>query len=358
MAHSSSKSQSKTEKSTSQKPPQPNNSNIEEKLDKQKTFNINLKYLFIAVVYLKLRSDLFTNIGERVLEIGINDLIEVYGKGEICQGKLGRYIDCVKAIARDNKLSLKLEISYEQRKELNFLYYKHFLAQTKSTILKNPNAPNFSEKKLEKVYSKVFYFFDGKENCLKNRKIRHFSCAIFYMSLRLIGITITLQQLVTLLKDDPMFSKMLYYSVSRINRDICEEFINKFLFLVEYYRRNKRQVVKHLKGYSSFLSASVREIESLLNQRRTNIKSPLVVKTVTFMLKSKVAKFMKKISRYRAEYYSNNFENEQFQMHMDELTRAETTSNPQIHWRDSQYYSNGGSLSVHSPFQSKIYNNN
>jgi hypothetical protein len=89
---------------------------LEQKLEKQKSFNINLKYLFIAVVYLKLRSDLFTNIGDRVLEIGINDIIDVYGKGEICQGKLGRYIDCVKSIARDNKLNLNLEISYDQRK--------------------------------------------------------------------------------------------------------------------------------------------------------------------------------------------------------------------------------------------------
>lgn len=197
-----------------------------------------MKYLFIAVVYLKLRSDLFTNIGDRVLEIGINDIIEVYGKGEICQGKLGRYIDYVKSIVRDNKLGLKLEISYDSRKKLNFLYYDCFLKQILPTIKKNPNAPNFTEKKLKSVFDKIFKFFDGKENCLKNRKIRHFSCAIFYMSLRLIDITITLQELVKILQKDPMFSKMLYYSVSRINRDICDEFVNKFLFLIEFYRRN------------------------------------------------------------------------------------------------------------------------
>lgn len=96
-------------------------------MDHSKSFNINLKYLFIAVVYLKLRSDLYTNIGDRVLEIGINDIINVYGKGEVCQGKLGRYIDYVKSIVRDNKLGLKLEIPYESRKKLNFLYYKYFL---------------------------------------------------------------------------------------------------------------------------------------------------------------------------------------------------------------------------------------
>ena len=198
----------------------------------QKNFNINLKYLFIAVVYLKLRSDLYTNIGDRVLEIGINDIIDVYGKGEICQGKLGRYIDYVKAVVRDNKLGLTLEIPYESRQKLNFLYYDCFVRQTLSTIKKNPNSPNFTETKLKSVFDKIYRFFDGKENCLKNRKIRHFSCAIFYISLRLIDISITLQELVVLLQEDPMFSKMLYYSVSRINRDICDEFVSKFLFLI------------------------------------------------------------------------------------------------------------------------------
>lgn len=155
-----------------------------------------MKYLFIAVVYLKLRSDLYTNIGDRVLEIGINDIIEVYGKGEICQGKLGRYIDYVKAVVRDNNLGLTLEIPYESRQKLNYLYYDCFVKQTLPVIKKNPNAPNFSEKKLRSVFEKIFRFFQGKENCLKNRKIRHFSCAIFYTSLRLIEISLTLQELV------------------------------------------------------------------------------------------------------------------------------------------------------------------
>jgi hypothetical protein len=134
------------------------------------------------------------------------------------------------------------------------MYYDCFVRQTLPVIKKNPNAPNFSEKKLRSVFEKIFHFFQGKEHCLKNRKIRHFSCAIFYMSLRLIEIQLTLQELVLLLQQDPMFSKMLYYSVSRINRDICEEFINKFMFLIDYYGTDAKRTVKYLKGYTAFLS--------------------------------------------------------------------------------------------------------
>jgi hypothetical protein len=178
---------------------------------------------------------------------------------------LGSYLDYVKSIARDNKLGLTLEIPYENKKELNFYYYDCFLKQVKGKIKKNPNAPNFNEKKLRKVFDKIFNFFEGKESCLKNRKIRHFSCAIFYLSLRLIDIKINIQELVNELKQDPMFSKMLYYSVSRINRDICTEFIDKFLFLIEYYRRNTGKVVRYLKGYSNFLSKNVSNVEDLIN---------------------------------------------------------------------------------------------
>jgi hypothetical protein len=53
-----------------------------------------------------------------------------------------------------------------------------------------------------------------------------------------------------------------------------------------------------------------------------------VTDIVKFMLKSKVIKFMKKIKKHEEEYYSMICESD-FN-YLDELTRAETASNPQF----------------------------
>jgi len=54
---------------------------------------------------------LYTNIGDSLLEIGIDDLIKVYGQSEIHPGQLGKYIDLVKAIVGDFNLGLNLTVS-------------------------------------------------------------------------------------------------------------------------------------------------------------------------------------------------------------------------------------------------------
>jgi hypothetical protein len=64
------------------------------------------------------------------------------------------------------------------------------------------------------------------------------------------------------------------------------------------------------------------------------------------MLKSKVIRFMKKIEKFKAGYYSNICENEQF----EDMTRAETSSNVGRVLHAGSLYARQ-SLSVHSKFQ-------
>ena len=258
------------------------------------TFNISLKYLFVAVVFLKLRSDLYTNIGESLLEIGIDDIIQMYGRSEINQGKLGRYIELVKNVARENNLGLTLHISPDQRKNLMFHYLECFLSLTRDKISKSPNAPNFSEDKVRKVFAKIFKFFEGMAECLIFRRIRHVSCAVFFLSLRLIDIHITVQELLDWIQLDPIFNKMMYYSVSRLNREIVDDFFQRFQTLLAFYQHNTKLVVKQLRGNCLFLSQSLGQIEVQSMKKRNNVKCHLFLNVIKFMLKSKVRNFIQK----------------------------------------------------------------
>lgn len=83
-----------------------------------------------------MRSDLYSNIGACLLEIGIDDLVRVYGVSELHPGLIGRYIDIVKSIARDYSLGLTLHITMEQRKKLTFYYLECFIGLTKDWIIK------------------------------------------------------------------------------------------------------------------------------------------------------------------------------------------------------------------------------
>jgi len=132
---------------------------------------------------------------------------------------------------------------------------------TKEKISKSPNAPNFSEEKIRKNFGKIFLFFERMSDCLIFRRMRHVSCAIYFLSLRIIDINIAIQDLLEWISQDPVFSQMMYYSVSRLNREIVEDFFYRFQRLLLYYKSNTKTVVKNLKRHCEFLSQSMKEVE-------------------------------------------------------------------------------------------------
>jgi len=254
------------------------------------TLHLNLKYLFLSVVYLKLKSDLFQNIGDSVLEVGINDLVGVYGQNEICLGRLGNYLEFVKAIAKDYGLGLTLDINEEDKRSLASFYLDYFLKVTDKLIRGNPNFANYNEKKMRRVFFKIYDEFKGREECMKSKRIRHLCCAIFHISLRVLDVNTTLLELIDLLKKEQMFNHMMYHSVTRIRREICAEIFGKFKILLKEFKLNKEKFILKLGKLSWFLKVYRGKEAELSNLKRMNIKCPLVLEIVKFMLKKKVIK--------------------------------------------------------------------
>lgn len=148
------------------------------------------------------------------------------------------------------------------------------------------------------------------------RRMRHVTCAIYFLSLRLVEISITIQELVELIQRDPIFSQMLIYSVCRLNREIMEDFYRSFQRLLIYYKSNTKIVVKKLKGKCSFLSQSLHEVEIQNSKQRNNVKCRLFSLILKFMINSKVKKFvhkhyndMKDIEVPKNEYLTLSFSN-------------------------------------------------
>lgn len=261
------------------------------------TLHLNLKYLFLSVVYLKLKSDLFQNIGDGVLEVGINDLVGVYGQNEICLGRLGNYLEFVKAIAKDYGLGLILNINEEDKRSLASFYLDYFLKVTDKLIRGNPNFANYNEKKMRRVFFKIYDEFKGREECMKSKRIRHLCCAIFHISLRVLDVNTTLLELIELLKKEQMFNQMMYHSVTRIRREICAEIFGKFKILLNQFKKKKQKFVLKLGKLSWFLKVYKGKEEELSKLKRMNIKCPLVLEIVKFMLKKKVIKIFSAIPK-------------------------------------------------------------
>lgn len=99
---------------------------------------------------------------------------------------------------------------------------------TKDNIVKSPHAPYFSEEKIRKIFAKIFAFYEGTPNFLIFRRIRHVACAIYFLSLRLIEINVNIQDLMNWISLDPVFSQMKYFSISRLAREMVEDFFKKF----------------------------------------------------------------------------------------------------------------------------------
>ena len=245
------------------------------------------------MIFLKLRSDLYENIGSCLLEIGIDDLIRVYGSSDLHPGLLGRYIDIVKSIARDCNLGLNFHFTMEQRKRLTFHYLDCFIGLTKDWILKSPNAPNFSEENVKKYFGKIFHFFEEVPEFLILRRMRHVACSIYFLSLRLVDINLTIQELLEMIQRDPLFSQMLIYSVCRLNREIMEDFFRSFQRLLIFYKANTKAVVKKLKGKCLFLSQNLETVEIQNSKSRNNVKNRFFTLVLKFMINSKVRKFVR-----------------------------------------------------------------
>lgn len=257
------------------------------------SFHINLKYLFLAVVYLKLKGDLYENLNGDALEIGLGELVKVYGSNEICLGKLGKYIDFVKAIVREFGLGIKLVISNEEKRKLTFCYLESFSKLCSKVIKGSSNYAEFSQKKLKRVYTKIFENFEAKFDCIKGKRVRHFACAIFHISLRLLDFNVTLVELIDILRQDEAFGNIVYHSVTRIIREICDEFVDKFFQLLLMFKHSKILITKRLGNLSCFLAIYESKAEELINQNRVNIKSKIVKEIMKFCLKKKVLKAMK-----------------------------------------------------------------
>jgi hypothetical protein len=263
--------------------------------DDSQSLHLNLKYLFLSVVYLKLKSDLFQNIGDSVLEVGINDLVGVYGQNEICLGRLGNYLEFVKAVAKDYGLGLELDINEEDKRSLAQFYLNFFLKIADKLIKSNPNYANYNEKKMKRVFFKIYDEFEGRIDCMRSKRIRHLCCAIFHISLRVLDVNTTLLELIEILKEEQMFNKMMYHSVTRIRREICSEIFGKFKILLEEFKQNKQKLTIKLGKLSWFLKVYSSKQHELSNLKRMNIKCPLVLEIVKFMLKKKVIKIFSEI---------------------------------------------------------------
>lgn len=259
------------------------------------SFHINLKYLFLSVVYLKLKSDLYENIGVDCFEIGLGELVKVYGSREICMGKLGNYIDFVKAVVREFGFGIKLTISKEEKKELTVCYFDRFLKLSSNLIKGSPNFSEFSEKKLKRVYIKILENFEAKYECIKGKRVRHFACGIFHIALRLLDVNVSLIELVDILRKDQGLRNIVYYSVTRVIREICDEFVDKFIQILLKYKKNKILITSKLGKYSCFLGMYEGRIQELMLQNRINIKSKVINEIMKFCLKGKVLKVMNKL---------------------------------------------------------------
>lgn len=216
------------------------------------TFHINLKYLFLSVVYLKLKSDLYENIGIDCFEIGLGELVKTYGSNDICLGKLGNYIDFVKAVIKEFGLGIKLKISKEEKKNLTFFYLEKYTKLSSKLIKGSPNYSNFNEKKLSRVCGKIFENFENKYDCVKGKRIRHFACGIFHIALRVLDVNVNLIELINLLKEDQAFKNIVYYSVTRIIREICDEFIDKFLQILLMFKKIRFLLLRNLENFAGF----------------------------------------------------------------------------------------------------------
>lgn len=259
------------------------------------SFHVNLKYLFLSVVYLKLKSDLYENIGNHGVEIGLSEIVKAYGSQEICMGKLGNYIDFVKTIVQEFGIEIKLKISKEDKKNLTFYYLDMFTNLCLDVIKASPNYSEFNMKKLKRVYKKIFENFEAKFDCVKGKRIRHFACAIFHISLRLLDVNLTLIELIGIMKKEEEFNNMVYYSITRVIREICDEFIDKFIQLLLKFKKNRIFITSKLGNFTWVLNVYEPKIEELLSKNRVNIKSKEILEIMKFCLKGKIIKIMKEL---------------------------------------------------------------
>lgn len=76
---------------------------------RERTPRLKIKYLFVSVVYLKLKNDLYTQMGDFFFEIGLDDLIAAYGAegaNEITHRNVWKYLTFTKAIIKDYNFDL------------------------------------------------------------------------------------------------------------------------------------------------------------------------------------------------------------------------------------------------------------
>ena len=262
--------------------------------------HLNLKYLFLSVVYLRLKTEFFESLGSKGLEVGINDLVRVYGSGDVCLSKLGRYLEFVKTIARDFGFGINLKFQKEQKIKLVYWYQDLYLNLLKKLIQGHPNALYYKESKFKSIFRKVFESYGSKDTFLLNKRLRHIACAIVFISLRICGISLTLLDVIEILKKEPILIHLHYSSVTRIIREICDECVDKFIQLLMLYESKKEVFIKKLGNLFYFLKVHLDKIDEIISQTRVNIKSALVLGIVKFMIKKRVIKLASKLNKIGA----------------------------------------------------------
>ena len=215
-----------------------------------------MKYLFVSIVYLKLKHDLYSQMGDFLFEIGLDDLINAYGAegiNEITHRNIWKYLTFTKAIIKDYNFDIEIKFNSAQKKSLLFCYLDKFLAISDKVLQTDPNYFNFNEKKIKRVFEKLYGNYDYVEDILRSRKKMNFACGLFQISLRVLDINLTLLDIVNKFKEDPRFNNIHYFSAARVMQEVCIQSVLKFSNLVKYYKDSREITLKKLGKMTWFL---------------------------------------------------------------------------------------------------------
>ena len=218
----------------------------------QRQQGLSVKYLFVALLHLALKSKTVESKGAFLFEISLNEIIKCYSYLHICPGTLSKYLNLCKTLIKEYDFSITVE-NIQDRSALLGQYFEKVLKH----FLKNYQIFGFelkpdSEEKLQKSFRRLIALEDDIEYRLSHRPVIYHSFAIFVLCLNAQGFSKGLKDLIDYFKEEDQLLNLNYSTVSGCLRVRKQSLLLKLLRILQVFQTKSHLIISVL-GRQAFI---------------------------------------------------------------------------------------------------------